>query len=98
MRGSKLYVGNLTYSATQDQLMELFSKHGSVKEIKLIEDKGFAFVEMSTPEEADKAKEALNGQNFLGRTMKIDEARPRTNNREGGGGGYNNRERNYNRY
>jgi RNA recognition motif-containing protein len=76
MEGSKLYVGNLTYSVTEEQLEELFSNYGDVKEVRIIERKGFGFVEMSSPEEAEKAKEALNETVFEGRTMRVDEARP----------------------
>lgn len=76
MQGSKLYVGNLRYSVTNEQLETLFAVHGEVKSINIIEGKGFAFVEMGTPEEANKAKEALNGQELDGRTLRIDEARP----------------------
>ncbi len=76
MQGSKLYVGNLNYSVTNDDLKELFSTHGTVIQVNVIESRGFAFVEMSKPEEADKAKEALDGFEFKGRSLKIDEARP----------------------
>lgn len=76
MQGSKLYVGNLSYSTTNDQLKELFSKHGQVVEVNIIEGKGFGFVEMSSPSEAEKVKQALDGFEFEGRTLKIDEARP----------------------
>jgi RNA recognition motif-containing protein len=76
MQGSKLYVGNLTYSVTEEQLKKLFSAYGDVKEVRVIERKGFGFVEMATPEDAEKAKAALNETNFEGRTLKIDEARP----------------------
>jgi len=76
MQGSKLYVGNLPYSITKGQLQELFSSHGEVKQVNIIEGRGFGFVEMSNPSEAEKAKEALNGKDFQGRTLKIDEARP----------------------
>jgi RNA recognition motif-containing protein len=79
MQGSKLYVGNLSYSATNEQLQELFSTHGEVKQVNVIEGKGFGFVEMSSSEEAEKAKEALNGTEFLGRTLRVDEARPPRN-------------------
>lgn len=77
MESSKLYVGNLTYSVTDEQLSELFSTHGTVKEANVIGNKGFGFVEMSSVEEAEKAKEALDGTEFEGRTLKVDEARPR---------------------
>ena len=76
MQGSKLYVGNLSYSVTNGELEELFSKYGEVKQVNIIEGKGFGFVEMSTPEEAEKAKGELNDFEFKGRTMKVDEARP----------------------
>lgn len=77
MQGSKLYVGNLNYSITDKELKELFSNHGEVKEVNIIEGKGFGFVEMSNQAEAEKAKEELNGTEFKGRTLKVDEARPR---------------------
>jgi RNA recognition motif-containing protein len=77
MQGSKLYVGNLTYSVTDEQLEKLFSQYGQVKEVNLIGSKGFGFVEMATTEEAEKAKEALDGYTFEGRNMKVDEARPK---------------------
>ncbi len=76
METSKLYVGNLTYSVTEKQLEELFSQYGDVKDVRIIERKGFGFVEMGTPEEAEKAKETLNETEFVGRTMRVDEARP----------------------
>jgi len=76
METSKLYVGNLTYSVNEQQLEELFSQFGEVKSVRVIERKGFGFVEMGSPEEAEKAKETLNETEFVGRTLKIDEARP----------------------
>lgn len=87
MPGSKLYVGNLKYSVTQDELHNLFSSYGEVKSVNIIEGKGFGFVEMSSPEQAEQAKAALNGQDFGGRALKIDEAQPprqRDDNRRGG--------------
>ena len=89
MQGSKLYVGNLKYSVTSEELRELFSNHGEVKEINIIEGRGFGFVEMSDTAEAEKAREALNGTDFQGRTLRIDEARPPRDkeNRGGYGGG-----------
>jgi RNA recognition motif-containing protein len=88
MQGSKLYVGNLSYSVTSDQLEELFGAHGTVKQVTVIEGKGFGFVEMSSPAEAEKAKTALDATDFKGRTLKVDEARPpRERDRRGGGGG-----------
>jgi RNA recognition motif-containing protein len=76
MQGSKLYVGNLSYSVTNEQLEELFSNHGEVKQVNVIDGRGFGFVEMSSSSEAEKAKEALNGFDFEGRALKVDEARP----------------------
>lgn len=77
-----IYVGNLPFSATDDQVRELFEAHGAVRSVKLISDRetgrprGFGFVEMEAAE-ADAAIEALNGQEFGGRTLRINEARPR---------------------
>jgi RNA recognition motif-containing protein len=76
MQGSKLYVGNLSYSVTSQQLEEMFANYGKVKEVKVIEGKGFAFVEMSTPAEAEAAKDGLNNKDLSGRTLRVDEARP----------------------
>jgi RNA recognition motif-containing protein len=76
MQGSKLYVGNLGYSVTKEQVEELFSEYGEVKQVNLIEGRGFGFVEMSNPSEAEKAKEALDGSDYKGLTLKVDEARP----------------------
>jgi RNA recognition motif-containing protein len=76
MQGSKLYVGNLPYSTNREQLEELFSEYGDVKEVNIVEGRGFGFVEMSDTSGAEKAKEALDGKDFQGRTLKIDEARP----------------------
>jgi RNA recognition motif-containing protein len=93
MQGNKLYVGNFSYSVSEDDLRELFSSHGEVKDVKVIEGRGFGFVEMSSPAEAEKAKEALNGSNHKGRTLRVDEARPPRERSFGGGsrsrdGGY----------
>ncbi len=85
MQGSKLYVGNLNYSITNEQLGELFSEHGEVIEVNIIEGRGFGFVEMSSSSEAESAKEALDGTDFRGRTLRVDEARPpRSRPRRGG--------------
>ncbi len=84
MQGSKLYVGNLSYSVTSQQLEELFSSHGEVKEVNIIEGKGFGFVEMSNSSEAEKAKEAVDGSDFEGRALKVDEARPPKSNQRRG--------------
>jgi RNA recognition motif-containing protein len=77
MQGSKLYVGNLAYSATSDELRDLFAVHGTVVNVNLIGDKGFGFIEMSSPDEAEKAQQALNGFEYKDRAMKVDEARER---------------------
>ncbi len=76
MQGSKLYVGNLSYSTTNEQLEELFSSYGEVKQVNIIEGRGFGFVEMSNQSEAEKAKEGLDGSDYKGRALKVDEARP----------------------
>ena len=75
MQGSKLYIGNLNYSVTTEQLEELFSSYGEIKQVNIIEGRGFGFVEMSNSSEAEKAKEALDGSDFKGRTLKVNEAR-----------------------
>lgn len=76
MQGGKLYVGNLSYSVTNEQLEQLFSNYGEVRQVNIIKGKGFGFVEMSSQLEAEKAREALNGSEFEGRTLRVDEARP----------------------
>ncbi len=94
--GKKLYVGNLSYSVTEDGLRSTFGEHGNVESAKVIMDrdsgrsKGFAFVEMSTDEEAQNAISSLNGSEWEGRAMTVSEAKPmapRDNNSRGGGGG-----------
>jgi len=91
--GSKLYVGGLPYSATEPQLNDLFAAHGTVESVRVITDKftgqsrGFGFVEMSTAEEAKRAIDALNGTQFEGRTLTVNEARPQEPRSGGGGGG-----------
>lgn len=88
----KLYVGNLAFQTTSQDLQQLFAQAGTVESASVIEDrdtgqsKGFAFVEMSTEEEAAAAIEQFNGREVAGRTLKVNEARPREN-RGGGGGG-----------
>ncbi|MFO0959140.1 MAG: RNA-binding protein [Isosphaeraceae bacterium] len=87
----KLYVGNLTYTTTQDDLVALFSDYGEVLSAQIIYDretnrsKGFGFVEMASG--ADEAANALNGQDFQGRNLTVNEARPRDDRGGGGGGG-----------
>ena len=73
---TKLYVGNLDFTVTNEDLKALFSNHGEVKESKLIEGKGFGFVEMSNQAEAESAKKTLNGSDFKGRKLKVDIAQP----------------------
>ena len=91
--GTKLYVGGLPYSTTEQQLSELFAPQGSVTSAKVITDKftgqsrGFGFVEMATGEEAQKAIAALNGTQMGGRTITVNEARPQEKRTGGGGGG-----------
>lgn len=75
MQGCKLYVGNLNYSTTEEQLAEFFAEYGEVKTANIIEGRGFGFVEMATPEEADSACEAANDVEFMGRTLRVDKAR-----------------------
>jgi len=89
--GKKLYVGNLSYSVTDSDLQELFSQYGGVTSAQVLSDretgrsKGFGFVEMATEEDAASAINALNGQQHDGRTLTVNEARPKE---ERGGGGY----------
>lgn len=90
MQESKLYVGNFSYSVTKEDLEELFSDY-EIREVRVIEGKGFGFVELSSPAEAEKAKETLNGKDYNGRTLRVDEARPRGSNSSDyrRGNGYN---------
>ena len=91
--GTKLYVGGLPYSTTEQQLSELFAPQGSVTSAKVITDKftgqsrGFGFVEMATGEEAQKAISALNGTQMGGRTITVNEAKPQEKRSGGYGGG-----------
>ncbi len=90
--GKKLYVGNLTYEVTDSELEQLFAAHGTVQSAQVIMDrdtgrsKGFGFVEMGSDQEAQAAIAALNGQQFGGRALTVNEARPRED-RGGGRGG-----------
>jgi len=88
MQSSNLYVGNLSYSVTGEDLRELFSNYGEVKEAKVIGDRGFGFVEMATVEAAGKAIEGLDETEFEGRTIKVNEARPRQEKSSRNRGGY----------
>ena len=94
--GNKLYVGNLSFHLTSDDLGEYFGQAGTVESARVIEDRdtgrsrGFGFVEMSTEEEAQGAIEQFNGQEFEGRNIVVNEARPREDRGRGrghGGGG-----------
>src|SRR5947199_10289848 len=101
---TKLYVGNLSFQTTSEDLKAQFAQAGNVESASVVEDRmtgrsrGFGFVEMATPEEAAAAIEQFNGKDFAGRNLTVNEARPRTDrgpggyggggNRGGGGGGY----------
>jgi RNA recognition motif-containing protein len=78
MQSSKLYVGNFSYSTTDAQLDKMFSQYGQVKSACVIGNKGFGFVEMTNSADAEKAKEELDGSDFEGRTLRVNEARPKT--------------------
>ncbi len=92
--GKKLYVGNLSYDTTSDSLGKAFSAYGKVDSSEVISDrmtgrsKGFGFVEMGTDQEAQAAIAALNGQDLDGRTVTVNEARPKEPRVGGGGGGF----------
>jgi cold-inducible RNA-binding protein len=87
-----LYVGNLPHSTTEDELRSLFQAHGAVERVSMVTDRetgrsrGFAFVEMTDAGEAEKAIAALNGTELGGRTLKINEAKPKTDRPRGGQG------------
>jgi cold-inducible RNA-binding protein len=91
--GSKLYVGNLSFDTTENDLQDLFSAAGSVREAVLIQDKmtgksrGFAFVTMSSDDEAQAAISQFHGKDYQGRSLTVNEARPREEFAGGGGGG-----------
>jgi RNA recognition motif-containing protein len=88
----KLYVGNLPFSTTEDELRSMFEAHGQVSSATIVMDRetgrprGFGFVEMANDEEARKAIEAMNNQNVGGRNLVVNEARPKEGGRSGGGG------------
>jgi RNA recognition motif-containing protein len=88
-----IYVGNLSYSVTEDDLRQAFGSFGQVASVSIIKDKfsnqskGFGFVEMPSQEEAQAAISGMNGKELKGRAMNVNEARPRTDDRRGGGGG-----------
>jgi RNA recognition motif-containing protein len=76
MQGRKLFVGNLDYAVTREDLEKLFSSYGEIRELNVIEGKGFAFIEMSSQSEAEAAKKELNESFFKGRNIRVDEAKP----------------------
>lgn len=91
--GKRLYVGNLSYQTNSSDLQNLFAQYGTVTSAQVIEDresgrsKGFAFVEMSTDQEAQAAITGLHGQQHEGRPLTVNEARPKEDRPRGGGGG-----------
>jgi cold-inducible RNA-binding protein len=97
-----IFVGNLDFGATEDTIRSLFEAYGTVERVSLMTDRdtgrsrGFAFVEMTDSEEADRAITALNGSNVGGRALNVNEARPKTTGggggRPGGGGGFRGRD------
>jgi RNA recognition motif-containing protein len=93
MSNNKLFVGNLSFNTTENELQDAFAAHGTVMEANLMMDRatgrprGFGFVTMSTPEEAAKAVEAMNGKSIDGRALTVNIARPREERPAGGGGG-----------
>jgi RNA recognition motif-containing protein len=90
---NKLFVGNLSFNTTENDLQDAFAAHGTVTETNLMMDRmsgrprGFGFITMSTPEEAQKAIEALNGAQLDGRALTVNIAKPREERAPGGGGG-----------
>ncbi len=88
--GKKLYIGNISFNATEDSLKELFLTIGEVESVKIITDaytgqsRGFGFVEMAKEEDARKAMENLNGTSFMERTIIVNEARPQRPRERGG--------------
>jgi len=89
----KIYVGNLSFNTTEDQLRGVFEEHGEVESCALITDrdsgrsKGFAFIEMPNADQAKTAMDSMNGSDLDDRTLTVNEARPKTDNRGGGYGG-----------
>ncbi len=92
---TKLYVGNLSFNTSNEDLQELFGQAGTVETVNIVEDRdtgrsrGFGFVEMSSKEEGQAAIEQLNGKEIDGRSLTVNEARPREERSGGGGGGGN---------
>lgn len=94
-----IFVGNLDFNTSEDELRQLFSAHGQVDRVSILTDRetgrsrGFGFVEMISNEEGDKAIAALNGSQLGGRTLNVNEARPKVERGSGGGGGGGGRDR-----
>ena len=92
--GKRIYCGNLSFRATEDDVRELFSQYGEVTDVHLVIDRetgrsrGFAFVEMATDQQAAAAVQALDGYRHQERNLKVNEAQPREARGGGGGGGY----------
>src|SRR5579862_7245614 len=92
--GTKLYVGNLSYDTTENDLRDLFAQAGAVTSVNLMQDRetgrprGFGFVEMATEADTANAISMFNGKDFKGRALTVNEARPREERGGGGGGGY----------
>lgn len=76
MPGVRLFVGNLNWAVDTEKLRESFSQYGTVVSVRVLEGKGFGFVEMSSPEEAEKARSALKGVDLMGRPLNVEEAKP----------------------
>jgi RNA recognition motif-containing protein len=87
-----IYVGNLSRETTEDDLRQAFEAFGQINSVNIIKDRfsgesrGFGFVEMPSKQEAQKAIEEMNGKDLIGRAVNVNEARPKTNRRDGGGG------------
>lgn len=96
-----VYVGNLSYSVTEDDLNHVFAEYGSVKRVKLPVDRetgrvrGFAFVDMESDAEEAAAIEDLDGAEWMDRVLKVNKAKPREDRRSSGGGGWNNNNRSF---
>ena len=88
-----IYIGNLTFDVSEDDLREAFEQFGEITEVRLIMDKfsgkskGFGFIEMPSKDEAEKAIEEMNGKDFKGRDLTVNEAKPKVDRGGGGGGG-----------
>ena len=89
-----IYVGNLSFGASEESVRELFETHGTVSRVNIVTDRdsgqprGFGFVEMENDGEGEKAIAAVNGRDLDGRTLNVNEARPKTDRSSGGGGGF----------